>query len=583
MNVKNPDWWKDIVVYQVYTRSFLDSNGDGIGDIPGIISKLNHFSDLGVDMIWLSPFCKSPNDDNGYDVSEYTSVQEEFGTMAHLEELIRKAEDLGIGIMMDLVLNHSSDEHPWFQQSRSSRDNPKRNWYHWKDPGPAGGVPNNWNSYFGGPTWTFDEITGQYYLHTFASKQPDLNWENPEVRQALYEIAIFWAKKGIKAFRLDAIHHIGKPLGLPDYPHKDAIFKLYKNHPNTHQYLKEMAEKVFRPFNIFTVGETGGTTPESALDYIHHESGSLDLIFHFNHCFVDSPKDPKLLRRVLDNWSKALISKAWDTSFFSNHDLPRQVSVFGEEGPYRVFSAQAIATLLLTYWGTPFLYQGEEWGMTNAYFSNINDYRDKHAIAGYRRRVTGGMSPPLAWAEFQVRNRDNSRVPLRWDNSRGGGFSQGEPWIPYHPRIEESLQSDQESDNGVYQWYKKLITLRKSQVILRRGGLQWVGDPHDQVLAYLRTGQEYHFLVLINWVREHVKFELTKELLERHDFELLLCNHHRTHSDQNMVGLDFGQALSGKKKEDKGGKMDSGTNIELHPYECRIYRLSVDRIASEQS
>jgi glycosidase len=584
MTVQNKEWWKDIVVYQVYTRSFMDSNGDGVGDIPGVLAKLDHFSALGIDMIWLSPFCTSPNDDNGYDVSDYTGVQPEFGSMRDLEELITQAEQRGIGIMMDLVLNHSSDEHPWFLESRSSRDNPKRDWYHWKDPAEDGRVPNNWNSYFGGPTWTFDQKTGQYYLHTFASKQPDLNWENPKVREALYDIAIFWVKKGIKAFRLDAIHHIGKPDGLPDFADEKEVFKLFKNHPHTYRYLEEMSNKVFRPYNVFTVGETGGTTPESALKYIHQDQGPLDLIFHFNHCFLPSPRDPRKMRSVLSDWTSVLQGRAWDTIFFSNHDLPRQISTYGEEGPFRRFSAQAVAALLLTYWGTPFLYQGEEWGMLNAYFEELSSYRDKHAMGGYERRVKAGIFEPLAWAEFQVRNRDNSRVPLSWDSSKTRGFSKGSPWMPLHPRSDVSLENDLGSQHSIFTWYKKLIALRKSSPAIRRGTLRWLGPEDEKVLAYERyfeeESQSERLLIAINWTRSTADYELPHQELWEGTYDLLLGNYPAGDQGQEVLGLDFAQALAASTtpKSDPSESQTQGVEprslrITLQPYEVKVYRM----------
>ena len=561
------DWWKDAVIYQIYTRSFQDSNGVGIGDFQGIISRLDYIKNLGVDIIWLSPFFKSPNDDNGYDVSDYREVNPEFGTLEDLKQLIFQAKTMGMEVMMDLVFNHTSDEHPWFVESKSSLSNPKRHWYHWAKSKNPGEAPNNWNSYFGGSTWELDPITQEYYLHIFSKKQPDLNWSNPEVRKELHDIAHFWIDLGIGAFRLDAIHHIGKPEGYPDYPKASDVFRLYKNIPETHAYLKEFREMVCNPRGILTVGETGGTTPQSSRLYVDQGRKELDMIFHFDHHWLRNPRDPVLLGKTISDWYKPLSKQGWDAQFFSNHDLPRQVSVFGDEGPFRRASAQTIATLLLTSWGTPYLYQGEEIGMTNSYFPKPEDYQDKHALQHYYDSLNKGEDPTLAWDMFQARGRDSGRTPMPWSTEPQGGFTQGAPWIALGSRWPEiNVETDQSSPSSVFVWYQKLILLRKKQVVLRRGDFQLFGEPHPQVLAYTRyfqepQGRKVRALVVLNWTRGIIGYTVKGNLrgAKPREFHLAEGNYARTEiNPSNPIPLPvLGEELPQK--------------FTLRPWESRIY------------
>lgn len=589
------DWFRDSVVYQIYTRSFKDSNRDGIGDFGGVIEKLDYLKDLGVDVLWLSPFCDSPNDDNGYDISDYLTVIPEFGTLDDFDALVRGAHSRGMKIMMDLVMNHTSDEHPWFLESRSSRNNPKRDWYIWAQPsqGPGEGfdeidfdqagrgyagrargprlsgvdtgfLPNNWDSYFGGKAWEFDPQTGEYYCHIFSKKQPDLNWANPEVREEMFRIAHWWIDRGVDAFRLDAVHHIGKPEDWPDapVPKEPWGFCLYKNTPETHTYLQEMNRRVFRPRAVLTVGETGGTTPESARLYVDSDRNELDMIFHFAHVHMENPNDASALTGLMSQWYAALKPRAWDAQFFSNHDLPRQVSSFGDDRWLRGKSAKAIAALLLTSWGTPFLYQGEEIGLPNAYFPDIRDYRDIHALRGYREGLASGEDPELVMAVFQTRNRDNSRTPMQWSGEANAGFCEADvqPWIPVprqnrHITVEAELAGRVEyapggsiGGAGILSWYRDLIALRRRYSVLRRGAYAPVNPSHSRVICYLRyledpafagdparskepehsspdqsedqsrAGEKTLALVIINWTGTQADYHLSPQLLSQAEY-----------------------------------------------------------------
>ncbi len=470
MTAADWEWWQKAVVYQIYTRSFQDSNGDGVGDFQGIIQRLDDLRELGVDALWISPFCASPNDDNGYDVSDYYSVQPEFGSMEDLEELIARAGERGMKIMMDLVFNHTSDEHPWFQESRSSLRNPKRDWYLWR-PAKNGKEPNNWDSFFGGKAWEWDPQTGEYYCHIFSRRQPDLNWANPAVREELKNIARFWIGKGITAFRLDAIHLIGKPLDFRDFPAGTGrAFRVWENTPETHAYLQEFYREVFGPFGVFTVGETGGTTPQSARLYTDRKRGELTTIFHFDHHHLPDNHDIHALLRNWELWQRGLGSDSWDAPFLSNHDLARVVSAFGDDGVWRVRSAQALGALLLTAWGTPFIYQGEEYGVPNAIFEDRSSYRDHHSAYLVDQFLKTGYLPDEVWNAYRSSTRDNSRVPLCWNSHDHAGFTSGTPWMPIHPRAQEiNAEKDRSSEVSVYRFFIELIKMRKSSPALWRG------------------------------------------------------------------------------------------------------------------
>lgn len=514
-------WWKEAVVYQVYPRSFADSNGDGIGDIPGITSKLDYLKELGIDVIWLSPVYESPNDDNGYDISNYFEIMAEFGTMADFDELLAQAHARGIKIIMDLVANHTSDEHEWFIQSASSKDNPYRDYYIWRDP--AGFAedgsplpPNNWGSEFGGPAWKFNEATGQFYLHIFTAKQPDLNWHNERVREDVYDMVRWWLDKGIDGFRLDAINIISKPAGFPDDPsmdfeHHGASTAFVINGEMVHPWMKELTAKVFDHYDVMTVGETSLVTPETAVEWAGYDSGELQQIFHFEHVAIDT--DPALgkwsvtpfslakLQSVLNAWQTELHGKAWNALYWNNHDQPRVVSRFGDDRPeFRVASAKSLATALHFQSGTPYVYQGEEIGMTNVAFDRIEDYRDVDILGLYQDMVVdrGNYTHDEAMALIHAKGRDNARTPVQWDDSPNAGFTTGTPWIAVNPNYPEiNVAADLASEDSIFRHYQRLIALRHGAIpgleftrdLMVYGAFHALAPEDEEVYSYVRTGE----------------------------------------------------------------------------------------------
>ena len=445
----NTPWWKESVVYQIYPRSFYDSNGDGIGDLRGIIAKLDYLKELGVDVVWLSPVYQSPNDDNGYDISDYQAIMDEFGTMADWEEMLAGMHARGIRLIMDLVVNHTSDEHAWFVESRSSVDSPRRDYYIWRPGRPDGGAPNNWGSFFSGSAWQRDEATGEYYLHLFSTKQPDLNWENPAVRADIYAMMDWWLQKGIDGFRMDVINMISKVPGLPDVPapagESGPQFggQYFINGPRLLEFLGEMKREVLDRYDIFTVGETPLVTTEHGIQLTHAEHGPLNMLFQFEHMEVDSEIgagkwtrrrfDLRDLKQVITRWQKDLEGQGWNSLYLANHDQPRTVSRFGDDGRYRVESAKLLATFLHMLQGTPYIYQGEEIGMTNVSFASIEDYRDLETLNMYREAVGRGADPQEVLGFIHARGRDNARTPMQWDASPSAGFSSGRPWLAVNP------------------------------------------------------------------------------------------------------------------------------------------------------
>lgn len=513
----NKTWWKEAVVYQVYPRSFMDSNGDGIGDIPGIFSRLDHIKSLGVDVIWLSPVYKSPNDDNGYDISDYYAIMEEFGTMADFDRLLEGIHQRGMKLLMDLVVNHSSDEHAWFEESRASKDSTKRDYYIWR-PGKNGGPPNNWQSFFGGDAWLLDERTGEYYLHLFTRKQPDLNWENPTVRQEVYQIMKFWLDKGIDGFRMDVISLISKR-GFEDTPYADfgkTIEKIYANGPKIHEYLKEMNQEVLRKYDVMTVGEGPGIDLENSINYVAEAEKELNMIFHFDHMFIDHgpegkfdpvPYDLVRFKEVFTLWDERLKNDGWGSIFLGNHDFPRIVSRFANDGPYREESAKLLALLLMTLRGTPYIYQGEELGMTNVAFDRIEEYDDIETKNVYREWKSAGKDLNKLMQAIHKQGRDNARTPMHWDNTTNGGFTSGTPWLginPNYPKINAALQ---EKDVGsVLNFYRKMVQVRKANPTLVYGDYEVVQPDHASVYAYWRWDEGEKFLVLLNFSDESRPF-----------------------------------------------------------------------------
>ena len=515
-------WWKEAVVYQIYPRSFCDSNGDGIGDLNGITSKLDYLKELGIDVIWLSPVYKSPNDDNGYDISDYEDIMTEFGTMDDFDKMLAAAHDRGIKIVMDLVVNHTSDEHPWFVESRSSKDNEKRDYYIWKE-GKEGKEPTNWGSAFSGPAWKYDEKTDMYYLHLFSVKQPDLNWENPKVRKEVFDMMTRWCEKGIDGFRMDVISLISKPEGYPDA----KVVGLYgdmgicANGPKVHDYLKEMNEKVLSKFDIMTVGETAGVTLEEAKKYANTDGSELNMVFQFEHMDLDggekfkwSTKPMPLvpLKENLSKWQKGLDGVAWNSLYFCNHDQPRIVSRLGDESDaYRELSAKCIATCLHMMQGTPYVYQGEELGMTNTVFNSVDDFRDLESINAYRELVESGLyTDEDMFPKIAHKSRDNARTPMQWDASENAGFTTGKPWIAVNPNYKKINVADQlKREDSVFHYYQKLIRLRKENEIIVYGNYELLLPEDENIFAYKRTLDNQKLLVVCNFSKSEQRFDFS--------------------------------------------------------------------------
>ena len=515
-------WWKEAVVYQIYPRSFCDSNGDGIGDLNGITSKLDYLKELGIDVIWLSPVYKSPNDDNGYDISDYEDIMTEFGTMDDFDKMLAAAHERGIKIVMDLVVNHTSDEHPWFVESRSSKDNEKRDYYIWKE-GKDGKEPTNWGSAFSGPAWKYDEKTDMYYLHLFSVKQPDLNWENPKVRKEVFDMMTRWCEKGIDGFRMDVISLISKPEGYPDA----KVVGLYgdmgicANGPKVHDYLKEMNEKVLSKFDIMTVGETAGVTLEEAKKYANTDGSELNMVFQFEHMDLDggekfkwSTKPMPLvpLKENLSKWQKGLDGVAWNSLYFCNHDQPRIVSRLGDESDaYRELSAKCIATCLHMMQGTPYVYQGEELGMTNTVFNSVDDFRDLESINAYRELVESGLyTDEDMFPKIAHKSRDNARTPMQWDASENAGFTTGKPWIAVNPNYKKINVADQlKREDSVFHYYQKLIRLSQENVILLYGNYELLLPEDENIFAYIRTLDNQKLLVVCNFSKSEQKFDFS--------------------------------------------------------------------------
>ena len=508
-------WWKKAVVYQIYPRSFCDSNGDGIGDIKGIVSKLGYIKELGADVIWISPVFKSPMRDNGYDISDYRAINPEFGTMEDFDTLLEKAHGLGLKILIDLVVNHSSNEHPWFTESRSSINNPKRDYYIWRD-GKNGGPPNDWLAWFGGSAWTRSEETGQYCLNCFSSHQPDLNWENPILRQEVYEIMRFWLDKGVDGFRLDAISLISKPREYRDGNIKDVIF----NGPEIHEYFREMRREVLSKYDVMTVGETGGVTVDEAIQYANADGSELDMVFQFETIELDGGEsfkwnDRKIilteLKEVLSRWQNKLYGCAWNSLYWCNHDQPRIVSRLGDESEYQEKSAKMLATCLHFMQGTPFIYQGEELGMTNAHFTDISEYRDLESLNAYNALVTDTkyFTKEEMLRYMRAKSRDNSRTPMHWNDGPNAGFSIGErgsrcePWIMVNPNYSVINAEEQiRRDKSVFSYYKQLIKLRKTLDIITFGDFELLLPDHSDLFVYTRKYQREKLLVVCNFSKE---------------------------------------------------------------------------------
>ena len=540
-------WWKESVVYQIYPKSFKDSNGDGVGDIRGIIQKLDYLKELGVNVLWISPMLESPQDDNGYDISDYRRIYKEYGNMEDYEELLSEAHKRDIRILMDLVVNHTSDEHNWFVESRKSKDNPYRDYYIWKDP-VNGKEPNNWGGAFGGSAWEYDPQTQMYYLHLFSKKQPDLNWENEKVRQEVYDMMTFWCEKGIDGFRMDVISMISKDQAFPDGKMNNSLygdFGPYCVHgPRIHEFLQEMNREVLSRYDIMTVGETSGVTIEEAQKYAGEAGKELNMVFQFEHVdngsgdygkWTTEKYDFKEFKRIMIKWQEELQGKAWNSLFLGNHDQPRSVSRFGNDNPaYRETSAKMLATCLHMMQGTPYVYQGEELGMTNIYFDKLEDYRDIESINFFTELTEAGlMTPEYMMKCLMLRSRDNARTPMQWDDSAQAGFTDGAPWIKVNTNYKEINAAQQlEDPNSIFHYYQKLIRLRKEKDIIVYGGFETLYRDDEQILAYIRRQAQEKLLTVCNFSDKNAEMEIPEEFKGA---ECLITNLDRTVFEGKIV------------------------------------------------
>ena len=540
-------WWKESVVYQIYPKSFKDSNGDGIGDIRGIIQKLDYLKELGVNVLWISPMLESPQDDNGYDISDYRRIYKEYGTMEDYEELLSEAHKRDIRILMDLVVNHTSDEHNWFIESRKSKANPYRDYYIWKDP-VNGKEPNNWGGAFGGSAWEYDPQTQMYYMHLFSKKQPDLNWENEKVRQEVYDMMKFWCDKGIDGFRMDVISMISKDQSFPDGEMNNSLygdFGPYCVHgPRIHEFLQEMNREVLSKYDIMTVGETSGVTIEEAQKYAGEARNELNMVFQFEHVengsgdygkWTTEKYDFKEFKRIMIKWQEELQGKAWNSLFLGNHDQPRSVSRFGNDNPaYRETSAKMLATCLHMMQGTPYVYQGEELGMTNVYFDILEDYRDIESINFFTELTEAGlMTPEYMMKCLMLRSRDNARTPMQWDDSAQAGFTDGESWIKVNPNYKEINAAQQlEDPNSIFHYYQKLIRLRKEKDIIVYGEFEPIYRDDEQIFAYIRRQKQEKLLTVCNFSDKNAEMEIPEEFKGA---ECLITNLDRTVFEGKIV------------------------------------------------
>ena len=512
-------WWKEAVVYQIYPRSFKDSNGDGIGDLRGIIEKLDYIKNLGVDAIWLNPVYKSPNDDGGYDISDYYDVQPEFGTLADFDELLQGLHQRNLKLIMDLVVNHSSDEHPWFVESRKSKKNPFRNFYFWR-PGKNGSPPNNWPSFFGGSSWELDQATGEYYLHLFSKKQPDLNWEDPSLRKEIQNLMKFWLDKGVDGLRLDVISAISKRTTFPDTDTADfneTIRRYYANGPHLREYIAEMRAKVWDHYDVMTVGEGPGITPENASDYLDPDHG-LNMIFHFGHMFIDQgpggrfdpvPWSIKEFKQIFKTWDVAFKQKGWGSIFLGNHDFARMVSRWGNDKAYWKESSKLLCTMMLSMRGTPFIFQGDEIGMTNLELQTIGESKDIETHNGWREAQKRGITESQFLRAANYAGRDNARSPLQWEASEHAGFSTGTPWMKVNPNKDAINVAKQGSDpDSILNYFRKMIALRKAHPILSHGHYLPLKTENENLFVYYREWEKEKWIILLNLSSEKVNFPL---------------------------------------------------------------------------
>lgn len=509
-------WWKEAVVYQIYPRSFYDTSGNGIGDLQGIIKKLDYIKSLGVDVIWLCPIYDSPNDDNGYDIRDYKKIMKEFGTDNDFDMLLKEIHERDLKLIMDLVPNHTSDEHQWFSLSKASKDNPYRDYYFWQS-GKNNGPPNNWKSFFGGSAWEYDQQTNEYYLHLFTKKQPDLNWDNPKVRNAIYDIMNFWFKKGIDGFRMDVISLISKPHGLPDSPYDDlqnSITNVYANGPNIHTYIQEMNDKVLSKYDVMTVGEGPGIDLNHGISYVSEDRKELNMLFHFGHMFIHNGPEGKYdpitiklptFKNVFNQWDNHLKDRGWGSIFLGNHDFSRMVSRFGDDQTYWEASAKLLATLLLTLRGTVYIYQGDEIGMTNVTYPSIEDYDDVETLGSWKEALESGKDMEEFLGIIHKQSRDNARTPFQWSSANSGGFSDAVPWIKINENYRKiNVSEQQQRASSILNYYKDIISFRKNNKVLVYGDYQSLDNDHQQIYAYKRWDKSNEFIIIHNFSSKQV-------------------------------------------------------------------------------
>jgi alpha-glucosidase len=553
-------WWKSAVAYQIYPRSFMDADGDGVGDLAGILSRLDYLQWLGVDVIWICPIYQSPNDDNGYDISDYRAILPTFGTMADFDRLLAEVHRRGMRLILDLVLNHTSDEHPWFIESRAARDSARRDWYIWRD-GREGGPPNNWESIFKGPAWEHDAATDQYYLHLFSRRQPDLNWENPAMRGALFDTVRWWLDKGIDGFRVDAVSHIRKMPGLPDMPNPRRLpcvpcYRMHMNVDGVLEHIDELCRKTFARYDVMTVGEANGVRAEEAEAWVGAGRRRFSMIFQFEHLALWSrdpggPLDVRALKRVFSRWQHALHGKGWNALFLENHDIPRVVSKWGDTGALWRESATALATLYFLMQGTPFIYQGQEIGMSNSVFASIDDFDDVLARNDYALRLAAGESAHAILADLALNSRDNARTPMQWDASPHAGFTTGQPWLAVNPNHRSINVAQQHDDpDSVLNHYRRLIALRRAEPTLVHGDYRLLMPADARIYAYQRRHGEDRIVVIVNLTAGAARFAHHGAVL-RHAGLLLANRPVAPHEDAH--------------------------DATLAPFEARVYRLPPPR------
>ncbi len=553
---KNKIWWKESVVYQVYPRSFLDANGDGVGDLQGLTSKLDYLKHLGIDVIWICPMYKSPQDDNGYDISDYQDIHHEFGTMRDFDHLLSEVHKRDMKLLIDLVINHTSDEHPWFIESQSSKDNSKRDWYIWRD-GNDGKEPNNWESIFGGSAWKFDEKTQQYYLHVFSGRQPDLNWENLEMREKIYQMIRWWLDKGIDGFRVDAISHMKKEPGFLDMPNPEGLeyvpsYDKHMNVPGIQDYISDLCKKTFVDYDIMTVGEANGVSADQAEEWVGESQKKFSMLIQFEHVGLWDPHPEKRIdllkvKEVFGRWQKGLEGKGWNALFVENHDIPRIVSKWGDTQRYWRESATSIAAMYFMMQGTPFIYQGQELGMTNTIFSGPEDFNDISAKNYFLQRRKQGAFDAEITAELAKSSRDNARTPFQWNDALNAGFTTGVPWLKINPNYKEINATKQlEEKDSIFNFYRSLIQLRREHQTFTYGAYDLIMPDDKQIYAYTRTSPDFRAVIICNLTANPAKYNWNRFQLEHG--QLLLANYE--------VNSHFDQA-----------------QFEMRPFECRIYGL----------